>query len=149
MELRTKKNDHLKYWRVIRYYTKARYNVSQADLDMILFLYSEIYFDRSKFAEFDRLLGWDRKRFDRLLKEGWVSVFRPKKGKYRTLYQLSYKGQRMVDMIYKRLSGEEIPASLSKNPMYLKNVGYNDKVYRNMITEMNDFIRQQQRHVPE
>jgi len=45
-----------------------------------------------------------------------------------------------------KLSGEEIPESPSTNPIFLKNVSYTDKVYRNMIIEMNKFIRQQ-RHL--
>ena len=42
------------------------------------------------------------------------------------------------------LSGEEIPTSRQGNPLFLKNVSYNDKVYRNMIIEMNKLIKQQQ-----
>ena len=38
-------NDYLKYWRVIRYFIKAKYGLSQAELDVILFLKSEGYFE--------------------------------------------------------------------------------------------------------
>jgi len=48
-------NDYLKYWRVIRYFIKAKYNLTQGDLDVILFLNSEGYFDKAKFDEFDEL----------------------------------------------------------------------------------------------
>jgi hypothetical protein len=48
--------------------------------------------------------------------------------------------------LYKKLNGEEIPESPSSNPLFLKNVSYTDKVYRNYIKEMNSFIRQQ-RHL--
>jgi len=69
-------SDYLKYWRVIRYFIKAKYGLSQADLDMLLFLYSEDYFSKDKFSEFDELLSWDVNRFDRLLRDGWIEVFR-------------------------------------------------------------------------
>jgi len=46
---------------------------------------------------------------------------------------------------YKKLSGEEIPTSLSSNPIFAKNVKFSDKVYRKMILEMNASIRQQRR----
>jgi hypothetical protein len=59
-------DDYLKYWRVIRQYIKIKYELNQADLDMILFLYSEVYFNKDKFMEFTRLVGWDSKRFKRL-----------------------------------------------------------------------------------
>ena len=38
--------DYLKYWRVIRYYVKAKYSISTGELDMLLFLYSEDYFSK-------------------------------------------------------------------------------------------------------
>lgn len=141
--------DYLKYWRVIRYFVKAKYKLSQADLDIILFLYSEKYFDKEKFDEFDELLSWDVKRFNRLLKEGWIQSFRKKVGNRRAVYQLSYKGSRMVHSIYQKLNGEEIPVSNNTNPMFLRKVNYADKVYRNMIKEMNAFTRQQRHQTPE
>jgi hypothetical protein len=141
--------DYLKYWRVIRYFVKAKYKLSQADLDIILFLYSEKYFDKEKFDEFDELLSWDVKRFNRLLKEGWIQSFRKKVGNRRNVYQLSYKASRMVHSIYQKLNGEEIPVSNNTNPMFLRKVNYADKVYRNMIKEMNAFTRQQRHQTPE
>ncbi len=141
--------DYLKYWRVIRYFVKAKYKLSQADLDIILFLYSEKYFDKGKFDEFDELLSWDVKRFNRLLKDGWIQSFRKKVGNRRTVYQLSYKASRMVHSIYQKLNGEEIPVSNNHNPMFLRKVNYSDKVYRNMIKEMNAFTRQQRHQTPE
>ena len=65
------------------------------------------------------------------------------------MYSVSYKTQRMVNTVYKKLSGEEIPMSQTSNPMFAKNVSYNDEVYRNMIKEMNKTIRQQRRLSPE
>lgn len=141
--------DYLKYWRVIRYFVKAKYKLTQADLDIILFLYSEKYFDKSKFDEFDELLSWDVKRFNRLLKEGWIQSFRKKVDNRRAVYQLSYKGSRMVHSIYQKLNGEEIPVSNNTNPMFLRKVNYSDKVYRNMIKEMNAATRQQRHQTPE
>jgi hypothetical protein len=59
------------------------------------------------------------------------------------LYCLSDKAKKVVRDIYRKLEGEEIPTSLSYNPMFLKNVSYNDKVYRNMILEMNAYYRKE------
>ena len=142
-------NDYLKYWRVIRQFIKVKYNLSQGDLDVILFLNSEKYFSKDKFQEFDELLSWDEDRFDRLLRDGWVEVFRKRVGKNKTLYSLSYKTLRVVSSIYKKLDGEEIPTSVTGNPMFAKNVSYTDKVYRNFIKSMNKFIRQQRHQTPE
>lgn len=142
-------NDYLKYWRVIRQYIKVKYGLTQSDLDLILFLNSEGYFNKDKFEEFDRILSWEVQRFDRLLRDGWIEVFRKRQGRIKGLYTLSYKAKRVVTSIYKKLNGDEMPTSPSQNPMFLKNVSYTDKRYREAIINMNEFIRQQQHHAPE
>lgn len=140
-------DDYLKYWRVIRQFAKIKYNLTQCDLDMLLFLYSEKYFGRDKFDEFDTLLGWDTLRFQRLVKAEWIIKFRNQVGKRRALYKLTHKAESMIQSLYRKLSGEEIPTSSVGNKMFQKNVSYTDKVYRNMIIEMNKVIKQQ-RHQP-
>jgi DNA-binding MarR family transcriptional regulator len=142
-------DDYLKYWRVIRQYVKAKYKISQAQLDMLLFLKSEDYFSKDKFDEFDKLLSWNEHRFKKLLRDGWIEVFRKRKGRRKGLYTLSFKSKHLVASIYKKLSGEEIPTTPSHNPMFLKNVSYTDKRYRDAIIAMNEFIRQQRHHAPE
>ena len=140
------KSDYLKYWRVVRYFIKVKYGLSTEELDMLLFLYSEQYFDNSKFKEFNNLLGWNRGRFLKLVREGWIEVFRKGQRGIKSIYCLSYKSKRVIKSIYNKLEGEEIPTSQTSNPIFAKNVSYSDKVYRNMIIEMNKFIKQQQRH---
>jgi hypothetical protein len=144
--------DYLKYWRVIRQYIKTKHGLTQADLDMILFMRTEGYFSKSQFDDFVRVVSWDEKRFKRLLADGWIESFR----KYdshtntRALYNLSPKAKKMVSSIYKMLSGEEMPIKQQSNPMFKNNAKYMSKVYRNAIREMNSSFRQQrQRHAPE
>lgn len=141
--------DYLKYWRVIRQFIKAKYKLTQNDLDILLFLKSEGYFSRDDFNEFNSLLSWDKTRFERLRKDGWVEKFRNRVGKRKALYMLSSKGNNIVNLIYKKLAGQELPTSPSKNPMFRKNVSFTDKVYRTAIKKMNESIRQQQYRAPE
>ena len=138
--------NYLKYWRVVRYWIKSKYGLTTGELDVLLFLYSEEYFSKDKFSEFDELLSWNVKRFDKLLRDKWIEVFRKRTGKNKALYQLSYKGKRVVNSIYKKLNGEEIGESPTTNPLFRHDASYMDKVYRNMIIEMNEFIKQQ-RHL--
>ena len=139
-------SDYLKYWRVVRYFIKAKYKLTQEDLDMLLFLYSEKYFDKSKFKEFNNLLGWNKNRFEKLRQQQWIEVFRKGTRSRRAIYALSYKTKRVIKSIYSKLEGQEIPVSPDINPMFLKKVSYSDKVYRNMIVKMNDFIKKQRHH---
>lgn len=147
--MKSNQDDYLKYWRVIRQFIKVKYNLTQSDLDMLLFLYTEKYFGRDRFQEFETLLDWDANRFQRLVKEGWIERFRNRVGKRKALYKLPIKTTRMIQLIYRKLNGEEIPVSVSQNRMFAKNVSYTDKVYRNMIIEMNAAIKQQRHHAPE
>lgn len=138
-------HNYLKYWKVVKQFVKIKYKLSTADIEMLLFLRSEKYFSKEDFDEFNELFHWERNRFERLRQEGWVDVFRKKKGKSRVLYQLSYKAQRIITSLYKKLEGEEIPESKSSNPMFLANASYTDKVHRNFIKKLNESIRQEQR----
>jgi len=141
-------DNYLKYWRVIRKFVQVQYKLTQCDLDMLFFLYSEKYFGRDKFDEFDKLLGWDVMRFQRLVKEEWIVRFRNRVGKRKALYKLTHKAESMIQSVYRKLSGEEIPVSSVGNRIFMKNVPYTDKVYRDMILDMNKTIKQQRHPAP-
>ena len=136
-------HNYLKFWRVIRYWIKAKHGLGTPEIDMLLFLYSEEYFNKTKFKEFEQLMSWDESRFNILLRDGWIHVWRKGYGKNTTLYELSYKGKRVANTIYKKLNGEEIAESPNVNPLFRKDACYMDKIYRNSIKEMNKFIKQQ------
>ena len=139
-------HDYLKYWRIIRYWVKATYGLTTPDLEMLLFLYSEHLFKKSDFKEYEEIMSWDINRFDRLLRDGWIHVWRKRKGSEATLYELTYKTKRIIDTIYKKLTGEELS---ERNPLFNKNVSYADKVYRNAIKKLNESIKQRRRLVLE
>jgi len=141
-------DNYLKYWRVIRKFVQVQYKLTQCDLDMLFFLYSEKYFGRDKFDEFDKLLGWDVMRFQRLVKEEWLVKFRNQVGKRKALYKLTHKAESMIQSVYRKLSGEEIPVSSVGNRIFMKNVPYTDKVYRDMILDMNKTIKQRRHPAP-
>ncbi len=137
------KYDYLKYWRVIRYFYQQKYDLKQAELEILLFLYSEMYFNKTKFKEYENLFTWDRKRFNNLLDRGFIHMFRPKNNTEAALYEVTHKTRTMITTMYKKLNGEEIPEHPDNNPLFKKNVKYTDKVYKNMIKEMNKSIKQQ------
>jgi hypothetical protein len=126
------RKDYLKYWRVVKRYVMKKYGLTSAELDMILFLHSEDYFGRSKFKEFNEILSWDKRRFNKLLREGWIEMFRKRIKNDGALYQLSYKATNVIHYIYRKLEGDDLPVDKLN-----KDASYTDKVYRNMIIEMN------------
>lgn len=133
----------MKYWKVIREFTKQKYGISQADLDLLLFLHSEVYFKRSDFDRFSKLIPWNAKRFFWLQKEKFIEVFRPRRGIHATIYQLTFKAKRMIDSVYNKLEGEEIPMTEGANPMFSKKGTHRDMLFRNYIIKMNEAIRQE------
>ena len=48
----------------------------------------------------------------------------------------------LINTIYKKVNGEEIAETATANPLFKNDVSYMDKVYRNMIKEMNKEIRE-------
>ena len=44
--------NYLKYWRVVRYYIKKKYNLTTAELEVLLFLKTEGRFSRDDFDTF-------------------------------------------------------------------------------------------------
>lgn len=145
----TPSHNYLKYWRIIRYWAKAKYGFSVSDLDMMLFLYSENFFNKKTFCEYTEMMSWDKSRFNKLLKDGYIHLWRKGEGKEADLYEVSYKGKRAISSIYAKLNGEEIGEDPRVNPLFKDDVKYMDKVYRNAISKLNKSIRQPQRHVLE
>lgn len=136
-------HDYLKFFRIVKYWAKRTHGVGLADLEMLLFLYSERLFKRTDFNEFNEIFPWDVKRFEVLRQDGWVSVWRKSKGSEPALYELSYKGKRLCLSVYKKLNGEEsISESPDRNPIFKKNSPYTDKVYKRAIKRMNSTIKQ-------
>jgi len=136
------KQDWLKYWRVVRYWVKAAYGLNYPDLEMLLFLYSENLFSRDDFEKYEMIMSWDVVRFQRLVKDDWIKKWRPHTNKECALYTLSYKGKKLMESVYKKLSGDEIiTENRLRNPLFKATASPRDKVYRGMIEEMNAAIR--------
>lgn len=98
------------------------------------------------------MLPWNKKRFKKLVQDGWIESFRKydPKTNTRAIYKLSFKAKRMVTSIYNKLNGEEIPTNHINNPMFKKNVRFRAAVYQASIIELNNYIKQQrQHHAPE
>lgn len=143
------KYDYLKYWRLVRYYVKAKHNLSFSELDMILFLYSEGYFSKYTFEGFDGVLSWDKYRFKKMLEAGWIIPFRKAEHRSKALFELSQKSILLCQYVYEKLNGSELPTSSAHNPLFKKNVKFSDKTHRNMMLKMNAEIKQRRRPSPE
>lgn len=138
-------HNFLKYWRITRYWVKRKYNISQEELEVLLFLYDEEVFTRTTFSEFNALLSYDNTRFQKLQDKGLIVVWRENDGfRNKKLFTLSMQAKRMCAEVYKKLIQEEkFPENRQNNPIFKGN-DYNDRMYRKMIKMMNKKFEEKQ-----
>jgi hypothetical protein len=143
------KHDFLKYLRVARYWVKKNYDLSLADLEMLLFLYSERLFTKEKFKEYMRLFKWDNNKFYKLKNKGYISVWR-KHNSYKgraALYEVSHQGKRIITGFYSKLAWEEIYAETGRNnAIFKKDASYTDNMYKDAILNINEEIKERLQH---
>jgi len=127
----------LKYYRLIRKWVCKTYNIKEADLELLIYLESLNRFNRKDFIDGVYLFSWDKHRWERLRREGWIEVWRERNrtdSKY-AIYKVSFKFSNIISRIYRIMAGEEdLPVS-EKNVFY-KNKTYTDKVFNKAIDDM-------------
>ncbi len=129
----------LKHYRIIRKWACKVNNLNDADLELIIYLDSLDLFTKQDFKTGVLTYSWDNRRWNRLLKEGWITVWRKRNRttqKY-NLYKISFKGKQLISRIYRiMLEEEEIPTTERSN-LIMKRNSYTDKVLSIAINKMN------------
>ena len=150
---RKKESDHdfLKNWSIVKKWAVVNNNLKPAEIDMLLFLYSEKLFTRQQFRDFSNFLSWDRQRFNNLLKNDWIYVWRKGAMHEANLYDVSYKGKKLVSSMYRILLGlDPIPSSPRRNVAFRSTAPFAQKTLALAITKFNsDFKERKQRPSPE
>jgi DNA-binding MarR family transcriptional regulator len=153
--MRLRKNNYLKYFKVIRRYIMAKYNVTPAELDVLLYIYSESYFTVKTFMKISKTLKWDSDRLFKLIRAGWVEKFRNASPGRPARYQITMKGSRLVTELYNILEGDkEIRQNKRANPMYSGEQN-SDRFYIKLLEDMvedtkrlKELAIQQQQRLP-
>jgi asparagine synthetase A len=127
----------LKYYRLTRRWACRQYNIKDADLELLIYLDCKGLFTREDFMNGVYSYSWDKHRWERLRREGWIDVWRErnrKESKY-AIFKTSMKTKLMINRIYKILLGEEdIP--ITQSNVFYKNKRYSDKVMNKAIDDM-------------
>jgi len=134
-------NDFMKYWRIIRYYYTQKYEITDRDLDLLLYLYSEKYFTKNDCYLFLQTLPWDKYRFTKLRNKGFIDIHAPANKHRSTIWKMTFKGKKLVASLYAKLNGGTISENYQFNRMFLDSAGYAHRTYRNVIKKMNEEIR--------
>jgi len=127
----------LKYYRLIRKWACKTYSLKDADLELLIYLDCKNRFTRNDFIDGEYTYSWDKDRWERLRREGWIEVWRHRNRttiKY-SIFQTSQKCKRLISRMYRIMLGEEdLPTS--ERSIFYKNKTYTDKVYNKAIDDM-------------
>ena len=134
-----KKLNLLKHYRIIRKWVCKTCNLKDADLELLIYLDAIDFFTKKDFKEGTYSYSWDNRRWNRLLKEGWIVVWRERNRttqKY-NIYKVSFKCKQLISRMYRIMLGEEdIPTSEKRN-IVMKRNSYSHKVLAASILNMN------------
>jgi len=127
----------LKYYRLIRKWACKTYELKDADLELLVYLDCKSRFTRNEFISGAYTYSWDKNRWERLRKAGWIDVWRHRNRttiKY-SIYKTSFKCSQLISRIYRiMLAQEDLPTS--ERSVFYNNKSYTDKVYNKAIDDM-------------
>jgi hypothetical protein len=134
----------LKHYRIIRKWACKNNDLNDADLELLIYFDCMDLFTREDFKIGTYSYSWDNRRWNRLLKEGWILVWRKHNRttqKY-NIYKVSFKCKQLISRMYRIMLGtEDIPTSAARNKI-MKGKTYIDKV---MITSINNVNKDKNR----
>jgi len=129
----------LKHYRIIRKWACKTCNLNDADLELLIYLDAIDLFTKQDFKTGTYSYSWDNRRWNKLLKKGWIVVWRKRNRttqKYH-IYKVSFKCKQLISRMYRIMLGEEeIPISPKRNKI-MEGKTYSDKVLSRSILELN------------
>jgi|TARA_R100000900_G_scaffold70219_1_gene55761 hypothetical protein len=135
----------LKHYRIIRKWACKTSDLNDADLELLIYLDALDLFTKQDFKTGTFAYSWDNRRWNRLLKEGWIVVWRQRNRttqKYH-IYKVSFKCKQLISRMYRIILGEEeIPVTERSNKI-MKRKSYTDKVLAVAIEHVNSDNKKQ------
>jgi len=106
-----------KYYRLVRKWACKSNGLTDADLELLVYFDCIGRFTRNDYINGTYLMSWDKARWEKLRKNGWIDVWRHRNRttiKY-SIFQTSFKSEQNV---------------------FYKNKSYTDKVFNKAIDDM-------------
>jgi hypothetical protein len=139
-----RENRILKHYRIIRRWACRNNNLTDADLELLIYFDCLDFFTKQDYKTGTYTYSWDKTRWDRLLKEGWIVVWRERNHttqKY-NIYKVSFRCKQLISKIYRIMLGEEDIPTTERNNVIMKGKTYQDTVLISAIHNVNkDKIR--------
>jgi hypothetical protein len=129
----------LKHYRIIRKWACKNNDLTDADLEVLIYLDCMDLFSKHDFEQGVYSYSWDNRRWNRLIQNGWIVVWRHRNRttqKY-NIYKVSFKCKQLIMRMYRIMLGEDdIPTSARRNKL-IKGNSYTDKVLTKAIYNVN------------
>ncbi len=129
----------LKHYRIIRRWACRNNNLLDSDLEVLIYLDCFGLFNKKDFIAGVYSYSWDNRRWNRLLKEGWIVVWRKRNRttQLHHLYEVSFKCKQLIQRVYRIMLGEDdLPTSSRRNKL-INGKSYTDKVMTKAIYNVN------------
>lgn len=128
-----------KHYRIIRRWACRNNNLTDSDLELLIYFDCMEYFTKQDYKTGTYTYSWDKTRWDRLLKEGWIVVWRQRNRttqKY-NIYKVSFKCKQLISRMYRIMLGEEDIPTTERSNVIMKGKTYRDTVMQSAIDNLN------------
>ena len=129
----------LKHYRIIRKWACKNNDLNDADLELLIYFDCMDLFTKHDFEIGTYSYSWDNRRWNKLIKDGWVVVYRNYNRttqKY-NIYKVSLKCKQLIARMYRIMLGDEDIPTSSRNSI-MKGKTYTDKVLITAIKNVNN-----------
>lgn len=128
-----------KHYRIVRRWACRNNNLTDSDLELLIYFDCMEYFTKQDYKTGTYTYSWDKTRWDRLLKEGWIVVWRQRNRttqKY-NIYKVSFKCKQLISRMYRIMLGEEDIPTTERSNVIMKGKTYRDTVMQSAINNLN------------
>ena len=128
----------LKHYRIIRKWACKNNGLTDAELELIIYLDCIDLFTKKDFEQGVYTFSWNNRRWNKLIQNDWVVVWRNRNRttqKY-NIYKVSFKGKQLIKRIYRIMLGQEDINVASRNKI-ITGTSYMDKVMTKAIYNLN------------
>jgi len=129
----------LKHYRIIRKWACRNNDLTDAELELLIYLDCIDMFTIDDFKMGTYSFSWNNRRWNKLIQNEWIIVWRKRNRttqKY-NIYKVSFKGKQLISRIYRIMLGDEdIPTSERRNSI-MQGKTYMDKVLQTSVYNVN------------
>ena len=129
----------LKHYRIIRKWACKNDGLTDAELELLIYLDCIDLFTKKDFEIGVYSFSWNNRRWSKLLQNDWIQVWRYRNRttqKY-NIYKVSFKGKQLISRMYRIILGhDDIPTSERRNKLIAGDT-YTDKVLTHAIYNVN------------